>query len=69
MTARCCNCAAFDQSAKLIDCIIEGINEKEAADPWEVQCRANLGYCQLFKFKCAGDRTCDAWLHGGAIQD
>ena len=31
--------------------------------------RANLGYCQLFKFKCAATRTCDAWLHGGPIRD
>jgi len=29
----------------------------------------NFGYCQLFKFKCAGGRTGDAWLHGGPIQD
>jgi len=69
MTARCCNCAAFDQSKKVLNCIIEGINETQAADPWDVQCRANLGYCQLFKFKCAGNRTCDAWLHGGPIRD
>ena len=69
MTARCCNCAAFDQSEKVLNCIIEGINETQAADPWDVQCRANLGYCQLFKFKCAGNRTCDAWLHGGPIRD
>ena len=69
MSARCCNCAAFDQSPKVIDCIIQGINEKEAADPWDVQERANLGYCQLFKFKCAGSRTCDAWLYGGSIQE
>jgi hypothetical protein len=68
-TARCCNCAAFDQSPKILDCIIQGINEEEAADPWDVQCRANLGYCQLFKFKCAGNRTCDAWLYGGSIQE
>jgi hypothetical protein len=69
MSARCCNCAAFDQSPKVINCIIQGINEKEAADPWDVQERANLGYCQLFKFKCAGSRTCDAWLYGGSIQE
>jgi len=30
---------------------------------------ADLGYCQLFKFKCAAARTCDAWLHGGPIRD
>jgi len=69
MTARCCNCAAFDQSQKLLDCIIEGINETAAADPHDVECLANLGYCQLFKFKCAGARTCDAWLYGGPITD
>ena len=28
---------------------------------------ANLGYCQLFHFKCAGARTCDAWLFGGPV--
>ena len=68
-TALCGNCAAFVQSARVMDCIVEGINETQAADPHDVVCRANLGYCQLFKFKCAGDRTCDAWLHGGPIRD
>jgi hypothetical protein len=28
---------------------------------------SNLGYCELFHFKFAGDRTCDAWLVGGPI--
>ena len=69
MTARCCNCAAFDQSDLIISCIIEGINETKGADPRNVQDRADLGYCQLFKFKCAGSRTCDAWLYGGSIQN
>ena len=68
-TARCGNCAAFDQTKKIVDCMIKGINETEAADPYDVQNLANLGYCQLFKFKCAAARTCDAWLHGGPIVD
>lgn len=68
-TALCGNCAAFDQSDKVLDCIIKGINETKAADPWDVQDLANLGYCQLFKFKCAAARTCDAWLYGGPITD
>lgn len=68
-TALCANCSAFDQSDKIIDCIIEGINETKAADPYDVQKRADLGYCQLFKFKCASARTCDAWLFGGPIKD
>jgi hypothetical protein len=69
MSARCGNCAAFDQSGLILDCIIDGINENRGADPYEVLDRANLGYCQLFKFKCAAARTCDAWLYGGSIQD
>ena len=68
-TARCGNCAAFDQTDKIMDCMIKGINETMAADPQDVLDRANLGYCQLFKFKCAATRTCDAWLHGGPITD
>ena len=50
-------------------CIQNGINEEGAADPTKVMSLANLGYCQLFKFKCAGARTCDAWVHGGPIVD
>ena len=69
MSARCGNCAAFDESDVILDCILEGINEDHAADPHAVLEKANLGYCQLFKFKCAGSRTCDAWLHGGPIRD
>ena len=67
-SALCGNCAAFDQSPKLLDCIVEGINENRAAQPEDVIDLADLGYCQLFKFKCAAKRTCDAWLHGGPIQ-
>ena len=67
-TALCGNCAAFDQSNKILSCILKGINETGAADPMDVQVRADLGYCQLFKFKCASARTCDAWLYGGNIE-
>ena len=49
--------------------MVKGINETKAADPYDVLDRANLGYCQLFKFKCAAMRTCDAWLYGGPIRD
>tara|TARA_R100001463_G_scaffold1734_1_gene7501 strand:+ start:1642 stop:2100 length:459 start_codon:yes stop_codon:yes gene_type:complete len=68
MTARCGNCSAFDQSCSIIDCMAKGINEDSAADPYQVIKHGNLGYCQLFKFKCAGARTCDAWVHGGPIR-
>jgi len=69
-TTRCGNCAAFDQTWKIMCCIDKGINERDTvADPAQVIMNGNLGYCQLFKFKCAGDRTCDAWVHGGPIRD
>ena len=68
-TARCGNCAAFDQSDVILGCIEKGINETNAADPREVMELADLGYCQLFKFKCAGARTCDAWLFGSLDRD
>jgi hypothetical protein len=28
---------------------------------------ADLGFCELFDFKCAATRTCNAWLIGGPI--
>ena len=43
---------------------------EEEGEGMEVQviAKANLGYCELFHFKCAGNRTCDAWLAGGPIK-
>lgn len=78
-TARCGNCAAFIQTKQILDCITTGIG-LEDDEPREVQilemgqaeaiqAAANLGYCQLFHFKCAGDRTCNSWLMGGPITD
>jgi hypothetical protein len=43
-------------------------NDDESVDlEAMVQDAANLGYCELFHFKCAASRTCDAWLVGGPI--
>ena len=70
--ARCGNCAAFIQTPKMMACITNGITASEEGEEHEsyaeeVAGAANLGYCELFHFKCAGDRTCDAWLVGGPI--
>jgi len=46
----CGNCAAFNVSE---------------ADPWGTIKLADLGYCEIFDFKCAASRTCDAWVVGG----
>jgi len=61
----CGNCAAFDQSSKVLGCIKKGIGE----DANEVAIGGDLGYCEIFDFKCAAKRTCDAWIVGGPITD
>jgi hypothetical protein len=38
-------------------------------DAWDTIEAGKLGYCTFLKFKCAGSRTCDAWVVGGPIKD
>ena len=75
--SRCDNCAAFVQTKNMLACIEKGMQEAdepplvkrdEGIAAQAVTATANLGYCQLFHFKCAGDRTCDAWLVGGPLK-
>jgi hypothetical protein len=67
---RCGNCAAFITKPKMIDCIEKGLasteisEEKNALDIIDL---ADLGFCELFDFKCAGSRTCDAWITNGPL--
>ena len=61
----CGNCAAFNQTSKVLECIKKGIGE----DANEVAIGGNLGYCEIFDFKCAAKRTCDAWIVGGPLTD
>ena len=65
--ARCGNCAAFIQTKEMLDCILNGIDEETDGYAANVLDAADLGYCELFDFKCAADRTCSAWLTGGPI--
>jgi hypothetical protein len=56
----------------MMECIISGIQQEESDDETyanEVVDEADLGYCELFEFKCAADRTCSAWLVGGPITE
>lgn len=71
-TMRCGNCAAFIQTPEMMECIVKGIQKEESDEETyanEVVNAAELGYCELFEFKCAADRTCSAWLVGGSIKD
>lgn len=61
----CGNCAAFIQTPTMLECINKGLG----GDGEPTMDAANLGYCEIFDFKCAGDRTCDAWIVGGPITD
>ena len=64
-TMRCGNCAAFVIKQKMLDCIQKGIAStsiKEEDIAQDIISEANLGYCELFDFKCAGSRTCEAWV-------
>jgi hypothetical protein len=50
----CGTCAAFNQTHDIMECI--GNNP-------------HLGYCQMFKFMCHEENTCDSWAEGGPITD
>lgn len=65
--ARCKNCAAFIQTPEVLKCIQTGLCNEPGSEGKQIQQAANLGYCEIFDFKCAGDRTCDAWVTGGPI--
>jgi hypothetical protein len=59
-TSRCGNCAAFNQDDSMLECISKGIGDEGDAE--EFIEKADLGYCEIFDFKCAASRTCDAWV-------
>lgn len=58
--SRCGNCAAFNQDDSMLDCIEKGIGDEGDAE--EFIEKGDLGYCEIFDFKCAASRTCDAWV-------
>ncbi len=65
----CGNCAAFDITTHMKECIASGIAGDGEPDPFDVVDAGELGYCRVFKFKCASARTCSAWISGGPITD
>jgi hypothetical protein len=64
--ALCGNCVFFVQTKQMLDCIAGGIND---TNEWDTIEAGDLGYCEAFDFKCAANRTCDAWVVGGPITD
>jgi len=69
-TMLCGNCAAFDASDTMRKCIESGIQGDEShADAAATINLSDLGYCNFLHFKCAGTRTCAAWVVGGPITE
>lgn len=65
--ALCGNCAFFNQTKEILECIAGGIGG-DVKDEWNTIDAGDLGYCEAFDFKCAAKRTCDAWVTGGPIK-
>lgn len=63
--SRCHNCAAFNKSPEIVKAMGEALGP--VGD--KIVEKADLGFCEFFKFKCAGDRTCDAWVVNGPIEE
>ena len=49
----CGNCGAYNQMDDMLECI----GDESGA----------LGYCQIYKFVCSAEHTCDDWVKGGPI--
>jgi hypothetical protein len=62
---RCNNCNAFNQTPEAKKKMADALGPKGETIVKE----SELGYCEFFEFKCAGARTCDAWIGGGPITE
>lgn len=66
---RCGNCAVFIVTPEMKECISSGLTGDERKDEFEsIDAAGELGYCEIFDFKCAAARTCRAWVAGGPVK-
>lgn len=64
-TARCGNCVFFIRTPAMLECLETGIgSDQEAEGSIDA---GELGYCNALDFKCASERTCNAWAAGGPV--
>ena len=49
----CGNCAAYNQTEEMLECIGDDSGD--------------VGYCQFWKFVCASEKWCESWAEGGPI--
>ncbi len=57
--SRCGNCAAFDISPTMQECMPGEVSDEEG----------QLGYCWMHSFKCHSARSCYTWAAGGPIDE
>lgn len=57
--SKCSNCAAFDISPRMENCMPGELQDSEG----------RLGYCHMHHFKCHSARTCYTWAAGGPIEE
>lgn len=67
-TAVCGNCVFFVRTPSMLNCIEEGIGLGEEEAEGSIAA-GELGYCNALDFKCASERTCNAWAAGGPITE
>ena len=67
-TMRCGNCAAFVKTPAMLKCIEMGLSP-DRPDAMDVVKAGDLGFCEVFDFKCASERTCAAWIVGGPVEE
>jgi hypothetical protein len=63
--ARCGNCAAFNQAPTIMRKMADELGPAGE----KITELSNLGFCEIFEFKCAADRTCNKWLVNGPITE
>lgn len=66
---KCGNCIMFVRTPTMLNCIEGALGNEEGNVAWDIIKAGELGYCEAFDFKCAAERTCDAWVVGGPTVD
>lgn len=62
---RCGNCIMFVRSPRVVSCIENALGNESGNTAMDIVDAGKIGYCEAFDFKCAAERTCDAWVVGG----
>ena len=65
----CGTCSAFNQSKDMLKCIEAGASDGMKGDKMEAVKAGDVGFCEIFDFKCSSKRTCAAWIAKGSDEE